>query len=325
MKAGSSPIFLLRTLQCCPSLSWRRRTRSLTVQTYVLRTSLSSTKIYQNSLNTYPLMYLALLLDPRFGPFKHQTGLSSIANPLNSLEQVHWSVYRSRLLDAVAKTCLYLEPWCCDLRCSNKQTRLGASDPESAFSSQWFMQFCIATGSTCREPPGINPENFQEILVANKLAHISSDALDTDPRTRPHSATFTFNLASCTYEVPVSQITASLLVKNLKTRSRIPVSTHTPATSAAIAVPTSTSTVIFADCHPSVPVDPFYHRRRFHFYSCLGNCHSRSLSPASMIQNYLHLSTTSFLCPSVFMLAKRSACSIVFPVDVFHEVHQSSK
>ena len=45
-----------------------------------------------------------------FSPSKHQKGLSSLANPLNSLEKAQWSLYRSRPLGVVADACWYLEP-----------------------------------------------------------------------------------------------------------------------------------------------------------------------------------------------------------------------
>ena len=56
-------------------------------------------------------------------------------------------------------------------------------------SSQWFLQFWIAIGSTDRERPGGTPGKNWRHQSQNTLVRIS-DALDTDVRTRPLSVTF---------------------------------------------------------------------------------------------------------------------------------------
>ena len=85
-----------------PSLPSRKRRRILLGHACVcmasLRTSLSSTKICQNSVNTYSLVYLALLARFRFRPrsLRHSIKLALLCSPvtnhghLSMLEEMLW-------------------------------------------------------------------------------------------------------------------------------------------------------------------------------------------------------------------------------------------
>ena len=86
----------------------------------------------------------------------------------------------------------------------------------------------------------------------------------------------------------------------LKIRSRISVSTHTPATSAAMAVPTFKATANSIDCHPTVR-PPLLSPRRIHFYHCLSSFHPRNHPPHSTFQNY-------YTCQQLFFSALLRQC-----------------
>ena len=97
-----------------------------------LRTSLSSTKICQNSLNTCSLVYLALLLDSGCGQVltvKHRTGLSSW-NRYTSLCTDHgpWMQWPKHACIPIFGAAI-----CGAVLGTNKQTRLRASDRGSVF------------------------------------------------------------------------------------------------------------------------------------------------------------------------------------------------
>ena len=82
--------------------------------------------------------------------------------------------------------------------------------------------------------------------------------------------------------------------------------THTPATSAAIAVSTLKRNHNFIDCHPSVLVDPFYHDAASTFTVVFGTAVPEAfhrLPCFSIIASVNNI----FLCPSDSMLAQRSA------------------
>ena len=70
----------------------------------------------------------------------------------------------------------------------------------------------------------------------------------------------------------------------------------------------------FADCHPSVPVDPFESLRHTRFFHCLWHWHPRRISPPSMFQNYCICLSFGRQSGPVFGFL------IVFPEDVFHVV-----
>ena len=70
---------------------------------------------------------------------------------------------------------------------------------------------------------------------------------------------------------------------------------HTPATSAAIAVPTFTRYRNSNDCHPSVPVDCFYH----HLAATFTNVFGTAIPKASHRLPFFRIITNNIcLCPS---------------------------
>ena len=92
---SNSTIFLLPILQFYPSLSWRRRTRILTVQTKCMCGLSADESVFHKD------------------PSSSQQHIKLTFQTLSLLEHAHWSVYQSCQQDATSKTCLCLEPSGC--------------------------------------------------------------------------------------------------------------------------------------------------------------------------------------------------------------------
>ena len=212
-------------------------------------------------------------------------------NQFNSLKQTKSSVFRSRLLDTVVKTYLYLESLDCDVF-------QGKDVPGSTEVSRRFSEFIdhsrilrisLDTLGTLRKKLSGKLKTLVTVRACPNVARSQRRSSDTS-----FSTTFHVPHSFSKSNLPNSRIIQSLIVKNfvnapivilkhdhlLKNRPRISVITLPLITLTVMIVSTCNDTVIFWSS-PICPCRPLLSTLRIHFYHCLLRCHPRRLSPPS--------------------------------------------